>query len=115
MTEVRTTRAQNRFELESKAHWRLQIIAWPIDIIITHTETPHALRGHAASHRNCAGCAGVDPRRWIKVVAAAALDITCEASGSMRFGGVTDVHRQHNRHSGRREASNPEMTNINIR
>ena len=67
MTEVRDHKAQNRFELDVEgamafANYRLA----PSTVIITHTETPRALRGRGIASELVAGRAGVDPCRWIK-------------------------------------------------
>jgi len=54
MTEVRDNKAQNRFELDVEgalafANYRLA----PSTVIITHTETPHALRGRGVARNWC--------------------------------------------------------------
>ena len=64
---VRDNKAQNRFELDVEgavafANYRLA----PGAIIITHTETPRALRGRGITS---AGRAAIDPPDRLKVVA----------------------------------------------
>jgi predicted GNAT family acetyltransferase len=56
MAPVRDNKAQNRFELDVEgglafANYRLS----PSAVIITHTETPRALRGHGVASELVAG------------------------------------------------------------
>src|SRR5712692_7523246 len=67
MTDVRDNKAQNRFELDVEggvafANYRVT----PSTVIITHTETPRALRGRGIASELVRGCTRTDPRRWIK-------------------------------------------------
>jgi GCN5-related N-acetyl-transferase len=64
---VRDNKAQNRFELEVEgavafANYRLA----PGAVIITHTETPRALRGRGIASQLVEGAAATNPRRWSK-------------------------------------------------
>jgi predicted GNAT family acetyltransferase len=56
MNQVRDNKAQSRFELDVEggiafANYRLM----PSAVIITHTETPRALRGHGVASKLVAG------------------------------------------------------------
>ena len=57
MAAVRDNKAQNRFELDIEgtvafANYRVT----PAAVIITHTETPHALRGRGNGRKVITGC-----------------------------------------------------------
>ena len=61
---VRDNKDRSRFELDAGneiafANYRLT----PSAVIITHTETPRALRGRGIALRADQGCAGLDPPR----------------------------------------------------
>jgi len=71
MTMVRDNRAQSRFELDvdggtAFANYRLT----PAAVIITHTETPRALRGHGIASRLVEGALKLIRGDGRKVIAA---------------------------------------------
>ena len=74
MTDVRDNKAQNRFELDVEggvafANYRVK----PSTVIITHTETPRALRGRGIASELVQGALELIRADGLKVVAGCGL------------------------------------------
>ena len=91
MTEVRDNKAQSRFELDVEggvafANYRLT----PSTVIITHTETPRALRGRGIASELVQGALqliradGLEGRRRLRFCGG----LSAQASGIFGSGGV---------------------------
>ena len=70
MTMVRDNKAQSRFELDVEggvafANYRVT----PAAVVITHTETPHALRGHGIASQLIEGALALIRADGRKVIA----------------------------------------------
>ena len=92
MNRVRDNKSLSRFELDVEgtvafANYRLA----PGAVIITHTETPRALRGRGIASELVRGALQLHPRRWIEGGRRLRLRgrLSAQAPGIRGSGGVT--------------------------
>ena len=106
MNRVRDNKAQSRFELDVEgavafANYRLA----PSTVIITHTETPRALRGRGIASELVKGALELIRADGLKVVAGCGfvVDYLQQASGICGSGGMSRRSRRTAQRKGPRE------------